>query len=197
MLSSGLLHLSWVLSAVRRGKQRQFVCWIQVKAADGKVQISKSLVDNGSEVNLVRKGLLQEDEAKVSSTPVQLEGVSGHRLERGDREADFAVRLVKQSVCITEEVKKEWLSGKFYDAPARLVCSWVNRCFTLIVCCPWDTGQASSKIRQTATRPSCIICTHAPRVFHTSRSQISFKFEKMGRRLQDIKRNLTKETWNH
>ena len=92
--SSGLLYPAWVLGAVRRGKQRQFVCWIQVRTADGKVKLAKSLIDNGSEVNLVRKGFLQEDEARSSSTPVQLEGVSGHRLDGGNREADLAVRLV-------------------------------------------------------------------------------------------------------
>ena len=89
---------AWVLSAVRRGKQRQFVCWIQVRTTEGKVKLAKCLIDNGSEVNLVRRGFLQEDEATMSSTPVQLEGVSGHRLEGGDREAELAVRLVKQSV---------------------------------------------------------------------------------------------------
>ena len=48
--------------------------------ADGKVKLAKCLIDNASEVNVVRKGFLQEDEAKASSTPVQLEGVSGHAL---------------------------------------------------------------------------------------------------------------------
>ena len=59
------------------------------------------------------KGFPQEDEAKVSSTPVQMEGVSGHRLDGGDREADLAVRLVKQSVWSVETVTEEWFSGKF------------------------------------------------------------------------------------
>ena len=63
----------------------------------------------------MRKGFLQEDEAKISSTPVQLEGVSGHRLEGGEREAHLAVRLVKQSVWSAEKVKEEWFSGKFYE----------------------------------------------------------------------------------
>ena len=94
--SSGVLYPALVLSAVRAGKQRHLVCWRQVKTAEGKV--AQCLFDNGSEVNLVEKGFLQEDEAKISSTPVQLEGVSGHRLEGGEREADLAVRLVKQSV---------------------------------------------------------------------------------------------------
>ena len=115
--SSGLLYPAWVLSAVRRGKQRQFVCWIQVRTTDGKVKLAKCLIDNGSEVNLVRKGFLQEDKAKMSSTPVQLEGVSGHRLDGGDREAELAVRLVKQSVWSVEEtVTEEWFSGRFYEA---------------------------------------------------------------------------------
>ena len=115
--SSGFLYPAWVLSAVRRGKQRQFVCWIQVRTTDGKVKLAKCLIDNGSEVNLVRKGFLQEDEAKMSLTPVQLEGVSGHRLDGGDREAELAVRLVKQSVWSVEEtVTEEWFSGKFYEA---------------------------------------------------------------------------------
>ena len=114
--SSGLLYPACVLSAVRRGKQRQFVCWIQVSTANGKDQQAKCLIDNGSEVNLVRKGLLHEDEAKISSTPVQLEGVSGHRLEGGERKADLAVRLVEQSVLSTEKVKGKWFSGKFYEA---------------------------------------------------------------------------------
>ena len=115
--SSGLLYPAWVLSAVRRGKQRQFVCWIQVRSTDGKVKLARCLIDNGSEVNLVRKGFLQEDETKMSSTPVQLEGVSGHRLDGGDREAELAVRLVKQSVWSVEEtVTEEWFAGKFYEA---------------------------------------------------------------------------------
>ena len=115
--SSGLLYPAWVLSAVRRGKQRQFVCWIQVRSTDGKVKLARCLIDNGSEVNLVRKGFLQEDETKMSSTPVQLEGVSGHRLDGGDREAELAVRLVKQSVwSVRETVTEEWFAGKFYEA---------------------------------------------------------------------------------
>ena len=65
----------------------------------------------------MRKGFLQEDEAKMSSTPVQLEGVSGHRLDGGNREAELAVRLVKQSVWSVEEtVTEEWFAGKFYEA---------------------------------------------------------------------------------
>ena len=115
--SSGLLYPAWLLNAVRRGKQRQLVCWIQVRTTDGKVRLAKCLIHNGSEVNLVRKGFLQEDEAKLSSTPVQLEGVSGHRLDGGDREEELAVRLVKQSVWSVEEtVTEEWFSGKFYEA---------------------------------------------------------------------------------
>ena len=64
----------------------------------------------------MRKGFLQEDEAKISETPVQLEAVSGHRLEGGEREADLAVRLVEQSVWSAEQVKEEWFSGKLYEA---------------------------------------------------------------------------------
>ena len=105
--SSGLLYPAWVLSAVRRGKQRQFVCWMQVRTAEGKVKLGKCLIDNGPKVNLVRKGFQQEDEAKVSSTPLQREGVSGHRLVGGEREADLAVRLVKQSVWSVETVMEE------------------------------------------------------------------------------------------
>ena len=63
----------------------------------------------------MRKGFLQEHEAKISSTPVKLEGVSGHRLEGGEREADLALRL-KQSVWRAEKVKEEWFSGKLYEA---------------------------------------------------------------------------------
>ena len=114
--SSGLLYPASVLSAVLPGKQRQFVCLIQVKTADGKVKLAKCVIDNGSEVNLVRKDFLQEDEAEVSSTPVQLEGVNEHCLADGEREADLAVRLVKHSVWSTEKVKEKWFSGKFYEA---------------------------------------------------------------------------------
>ena len=70
--------------------------------------MAKCVIDNGCEVNLVRKGFLQEDEATISTKPVQLEGVSGHRREGGEREADPAVRFVKQSVWSTEDVKGEW-----------------------------------------------------------------------------------------
>ena len=62
------------------------------------------------------KGFLQEDEAKVSSTPVQLEGLSRHRLDGGNREADLAAKLVKQSVWSVETLTEEWFSGKFYEA---------------------------------------------------------------------------------
>ena len=64
----------------------------------------------------MKRGFLQEDEAKMSSTPVQLEGVSRHRLEGGDREAELAVRLVKQSVWSVETVTEDWFSGRFYEA---------------------------------------------------------------------------------
>ena len=64
----------------------------------------------------MRKGFLQVDEAKVSSTSVQLEGVSGHRLDGGNREADLAVRLVKHSVWSVKTVTEEWFSGQFYEA---------------------------------------------------------------------------------
>ena len=63
----------------------------------------------------MRKGFLQQDEAKVSSTSIQLEGMSGHRLDGGDREADLAVRLVKQSVWGVETVTEEWFSRQFHD----------------------------------------------------------------------------------
>ena len=61
-----------------------------------------------------------------------------------------------------------------------MICPWLHLGFTLIVCRPWDTGHASTKIRQPATHPNCIICTHTPRVFNTPKSEISFKFKKMG-----------------
>ena len=192
--SSGLLYPAWVLSAVRRGKQRQFVCWIQVRSTDGKVKLARCLIDNASEVNLVRKGFLQEDETKMSSTPVQLEGVSGHRLDGGDREAELAVRLVKQSVWSVEEtVTEEWFAGKFYEASIKY--SSVNPGFTPTVCRPWDTGPASSKIRRPPTRPNCIICTHIPRVSTNSRTEISCIFSKMGRNGQGIKKISTRERW--
>ena len=114
--SPGFPYPAGVLSAVERGKQRQFVRWIEVKTGNGEVRFAKCLIDNGSEVNLVRKGFLQEDEAMISSTPVELEGVSGHRLAGCEREADWAVRLAKQSVWSTKKVKEEWVSGKFYEA---------------------------------------------------------------------------------
>ena len=165
--------------------------------ADGKVKLAKCLIDNGSEVNLVSKGSLQDDEARVSSTPVQLEGVSGHCLDGGNREADSAVRLVKQCVWSVETVTEEWFSGKCYEATIRydlfLGQPWLHAHRVS----PWDTGDASSKIRQPATGPNCIICVHTPRVFSTSKSQISYKFSKTGRNGQGIESNSSKEKWNH
>ena len=93
------MYPAWVLSAVRRGKQRQFVCWIQVRTTDGKFKLAKCLIDNGSEVNLVRKGFLQEDEAKMSSTPVQLEGVSGHRLDGGKKRGRIGGQI-GETICV-------------------------------------------------------------------------------------------------
>ena len=78
-----------------------------------------------------------------------------------------------------------------------MIDSWVNLGFTLMVSHPWDTGHASSKIRQPATRPKCIICTHTPRVFNTSKSEISYKFSQMGRNGHGIKSNSAEERWNH
>ena len=43
--------------------------------------------------------------------------MSGHPLDGGDREAELAVRLVKQSVwSVVETVTEEWFPGKFYEA---------------------------------------------------------------------------------
>ena len=42
--------------------------------------------------------------------------LSGHRYDGGDREAELAGRLVKQSVWSVETVTEEWFSGKFYEA---------------------------------------------------------------------------------
>ena len=187
--SSGLLYPACVLSAVRRGKRRQFVCWMQVTTADGKVKLAKCLIDNGSEVHLARNGFLQEDEAKVSSTLVQLEGSSRHRLEGGEGEADLAVRLVKQCVWSVETVMESGSLENSMKPPLSMIYSSVNLGFTLIVCRPWDTGHASSKILQPATRPNRIICTHTPRLFSTSKSEISYNFSKMGRNGQGIKSN--------
>ena len=72
----------------------------------------------------MRTGFLQEDEARISSTPVQLEGVSGHRLEGGKMEGDLAVRLVKQSVWSVEKVKEEWFSGNLYEATIKYDFFW-------------------------------------------------------------------------
>ena len=67
----------------------------------------------------MRKGVPQQEDVQTSSTPVKLEGVSKHCFEGGEREADLAVRLVKQSVLSTEEVKEEWLFGKLYEATVK------------------------------------------------------------------------------
>ena len=196
--SSGLFYPAWVLSAVRRGKQRQFVCWIQVRTTDGKVKLARCLIDNGSDVNLVRKGFLQEDEAKMSSTPVQLEGVSGHRLDGGDREGELAVRLVKQSVWSVEEtVTEEWFSGKFYEASIKYDLFLGQPRLHAHRVSPMGSGHASSRIRRPATCLTCITCTHIPRVYTNSRSEISCIFSKMGRNGQGIQKNSTKERWNH
>ena len=39
-----------------------------------------TMIDDASEVNLVRKGFLQDDEAKVSSTPVHPSDWSHHSM---------------------------------------------------------------------------------------------------------------------
>ena len=127
------------------GKQRQFVCWIQVKTADGKIGIAKCLIKNGSELKPVRKGFL----AKISSKAVQLEDVSGHRLDGGKKEADLTVSLVRQSVWSTEEMKELWLSGTFYQTTIKydlfLRQQW------LIVCGLWGTDMLPS--RSVSQRP--------------------------------------------
>ena len=137
----------------------------------------------------MRKGFLQEDETKMSCTPVQLEGVSGHCLDGGDREAELAVRLVKRSVWSVEQtVTEEWFPGRFYEASIKydlfLGQPWLHAHRVP----PWDTGRASSRIRRRATRLTCIICTHIPRVSTNSRSKISCIFSKMGRNGQGIKK---------
>ena len=123
-------------------------------------------------MNLGRKGFLQEDEAKTSSKPVQLEGVSGHRLEGGEREADLAVRLVRLSIWSTDDVKEAWLPGTFYEATIK---------YDLFL------GQPGS-ISQRAIR--AVLChTHSARVFNTSKREISYKFQKMSRNLKGINQN--------
>ena len=49
--------------------------------------MAQCLIENGCAVILVRKHLLQEDQAKISTKPVQLKGASGRRLEGGEKEA--------------------------------------------------------------------------------------------------------------
>ena len=145
----------------------------------------------------MRKGFLQEDEAKVSSKPLQLEGVSGHRPEGGDKEADLAVKLVKQSVWSVETVTEEWFSGKFYEANIKyhlfLGQPWLHDCVSPI-------GHRTCFLQDpSASDPSELYYLHpyTPRVFSTSKSKISYKFGKMGRRGQGIKSNSPKERWNH
>ena len=55
--------------------------------------MAQCLIENASEIHLVRKGLLREDDAKISTKPVQLEGVSGRRLKGGEKEEGFRVGL--------------------------------------------------------------------------------------------------------
>ena len=99
-----------------RGKQHQFICCILVETADGKTKGAKFFVDSGPEVNLVGKCFLQMGEARISAKSVQLEGISGHCLEGGEKETDLAVRLLKQSFWKTDDVKEEWLSCTFSEA---------------------------------------------------------------------------------
>ena len=51
--------------------------------ANGRTKVAQCRIENASEAKLVRKGLLQDEEAKMSTKPIQLEGGSGHRLEGG------------------------------------------------------------------------------------------------------------------
>ena len=78
--------------------------------------MAQCLIENGCEVNLVRKGLLQEDEAKISTKPVQLLGASGRGLEGGEKEAVLSIRLLQQGVWNNDNVNKEPLQRRFYEA---------------------------------------------------------------------------------
>ena len=87
--------------------------------------MAQCLIENGTEINLVEKGLLQEDEAKISTKPVQLKGASGGRLEGGEKEVVLSIRLLQQSVWNNDDVKEEWLQRKFYEATIKYVVAVV------------------------------------------------------------------------
>ena len=82
--------------------------------------------DSAIRSNVVRKRLLQEDEANISTKPVQLEGISGHWLEGGEKEGALSVRLLQLSIWNTDDVKEEWLQRKFYEAAIKYVVAVVT-----------------------------------------------------------------------
>ena len=93
-------------------------------------------------------------------------------------------------------MKEESPSGKFYEASTK---------YDLFLGQPWlharrvlPMGHGTCFLKgPSASDPSDLYCTHSPKGFNTSRSEISFQFKKMGRNLQGIKRNWTEKTWNH
>ena len=143
----------------------------------------------------MRKGFLQEDEAKMSSTSVQLEGVSRHRLVGGDREAELAVRLVKQSVWSVEEtVTEEWFSEKFYEASIK---------YDFFLGHPWlhahrvsPMGHKTCFLQDPSTSdPSDLYYLHPfTKSIHQFKERSKLHIQQNG---QGIKKNSTKERWNH
>ena len=87
------------------------------------------------------------------------------------------MRLAKQSVQRTEGVKEEWLGGTFYEATIKYDSLFRH---------PWlhaqrvlHMGHETCFLQDLSApaRKSCMICTHLPRVFNTSRSEKNFKFK--------------------
>ena len=67
----------------RNGEDLQLLMKLEVGKMNGGVQVIKMLIDTGAQVNLVRKGLVEDHLMYAARNPLTLATANGQRLEGG------------------------------------------------------------------------------------------------------------------
>ena len=99
-------------AGVRAGRAgKRLVLKTVVRTGGGWEKVVSVLVDTGSEVSLVRPGLLGEDDLQRASTPIRLVTVSGGGLDGGRRVAKLFLELRS-----LQGLENKTVDGLFYEA---------------------------------------------------------------------------------
>ena len=88
---------------------------LRVTMPSGKQRIIKALVDTGAQVNLIQKGLLDEEEFSAAETPLNLIAANGQVLEGGKKVVKLEIKMHQKSEeeLLPPEVQ---FDGQFFEA---------------------------------------------------------------------------------